>query len=350
MLLLTAYVLQQRFAPFLSLRLFNQAVESVAIAGRVKASTTPAARVSHRSEPRAVARVATSTVVGRARRKSSWFEPDTDAIVRLRASRVRDRFRLQNASVVLGLVMQRVMEDYNSLESTYLVSSMMILLSGMVFRARGFHVGTAGYQLLTAAVVLIVIVATVMFVLLLAIELYKSFRDAGLHAALRDAEAASIESALRMGVRSKQQRDRERDRDRDGDRDGDGASGPGSRSCGDDRDHAHRDADDSGSLVGGARVDTVGTSKDSSAFVVDNPLRTSMHRKNRVGASASGPVAGHAGARTAGGPSPAMRAPPTGAPAFSDSPNSAMKSTRVQRVRVAQRPVLSTRVDEPPAT
>jgi hypothetical protein len=209
--LFTAYVLQQRLAPFLSLRAFNDAVKSAAerlkpasskldvecdsvAAKTVRPSPIPRLGLGGQSRARRTA----------GRRKSTWFEPDPEDIARLRNANVRERLRLHNAIVFVGVVMQRVMEDYNHLESTYLISGMVVLLAGLVFNGGGFRVGSVPYQMLTVVVAAVVVGATVAFVILLAVELYKSFRDADIHAALRAEEAAFIETSLRTGMRSKQ--------------------------------------------------------------------------------------------------------------------------------------------------
>ncbi len=338
--LYTAYVLQQRFVPFMSLRAFNDATAKI-VAARQQAATTArdgggAADAAAMGSLRKLHGVPSQTRL-RGRRRS-WFEPDPDAVLQLRSAHLLDRLRLRNASVLVGLVMQRVMEDYNHLESTFLISGMLVLLAGLVFNGGGFRVGSAPHHLLTAAVASIVIGATVTFVVLIAVELYKSFRDADLHAALRAAEAASVESALRSGVRSKQ---REVSSSR-ADRLGWGAT---SRA---------RTAADAAASDGGGGSDTTAPSAVMGAsaaggFAVENPLRQQTRRRaeldddaGRAGSPVWGDVAG--GSDT--GPSReaslgrgrgVVALPPPRAPESLGVP------ARLQRVRAAQRPVLSAR-------
>ncbi len=326
--LFTAYVLQQRFAPFLSLRAFNEAVKSVAEQGKPAPSKRVAGAAhalwagSHGPRPGVQPRRRQPQ-----RRKSSWFEPDAADIARLRNGHVLDRLRLSNASVLVGVVMQRVMEDYNHLESTYLVSGMLVLLAGLVFNGRGFPAGSVPYHFLTAAVAFIVISATVTFVVLIAVELYKSFRDADLHAALRAAEAASIETSLRSGVRSRNC-------------DGGAVDSPGlvgGTACGD---LAVSTGDDDGNTC--AAFSAVETRPGE--FAVENPLRHQTRGRGGAGAAA------HADAR-GGTAVPRLALPPgvtLGRGATSAMPplprGSPGTPSRLRRVRAAQRPVLSARV------
>jgi hypothetical protein len=207
MLLFSAYVLQQRFVPFLSLRVFHAAVNDIAVDLKRSKSVMArpdAGRAALRElSPVRAASFAGPSASGAPVRRRSWFEPDLQEVAKLRRSSVFDRLRLHNAVVFVGLAMQRVMADYNNLESTYLITALLILLSGMVFKSRGFPDGSLGYHVLTALVASIILFATVSFVVLLAVELYKSFRDSELHLALRTAEAASVEASLRQGVRSR---------------------------------------------------------------------------------------------------------------------------------------------------
>ncbi len=331
--LFTAYLLQQRFVPFLSLRAFNEAVKSIAsrpksvmsLAGTVPDgdhdTTAPAPTASEQAAGRGRRPTANASganvrsyggVTVTVRRKSSWFEPDAEDIMRLRSMhfKLHDRRQwLHNATVLAGIMMQRVMEDYNHLESTFLISGMLVLLAGLVFNGRGFRAGTAPYHLLTACVVFIVIAATVSFVVLIAVELYKSFRDAHLHAALRAAETASIESALRAGVRSRK------------------------RACTEQvtvvRDTVTNlqpaGVDDGRSYQSAASVDA-----DGSAFVVDNPLR----RTTSGMTPAPGGSAEHPNPRARAALMPQLEGSPSVIP------------SRLQRVRAAQRRVPSNRLDK----
>jgi hypothetical protein len=214
MLLFFAYVLQQRFVPFLSLRTYLAAVsrmatqmaaqkrDAVVETANVLATLNPVRR--GRSPLSAPAPSAAVKHVAPMHRRA-WFEPGAQDLSQLRTSSVLGRLRLRNAVVLVGVAMQRVMADYNNLESTYLITALLVLIAGMVFQSNGFPEGTPGYHIVSALVALIIIFATLSFILLLGVELYKSFRDAELHAALRASEAASVEAALRQGVRSRRE-------------------------------------------------------------------------------------------------------------------------------------------------
>jgi hypothetical protein len=323
--LFIAYVLQQRLVPFLSLRAFNNAVKTAA--GRLKpaSSNGPLAAGAAQSPGLMVSRPRVHGDKGRARRtagrrKSTWFEPDPEDIARLRNANVRERLRLHNALVFVGVVMQRVMEDYNHLESTYLISGMLVLLAGLVFNGGGFRVGSVPYHLLTAAVAGIVVFATVAFVVLLAVELYKSFRDAALHAAMRTAEAASIETTLRTGVRSKLR----------------GLEGSAARS---DKVGASTTVTEG---VDGAYTRPSGMGN----FVVENPLRPRGSRDTRgaavgvavlAGMGVDSPVAEPHTPQAAHGDRHAAAPPPP------VSRQVLLPPTRSHRVLAAQRPVVAAR-------
>jgi hypothetical protein len=86
--------------------------------------------------------------------------------------------------------------DYNHLESSFLLSSFLILVLGMVFSSRGFADGSAALRILTTVTIVLIVTAVVSFLTLLAFELYRSFRLSTLHALARQLEAAKIEQTL----------------------------------------------------------------------------------------------------------------------------------------------------------
>jgi membrane protein implicated in regulation of membrane protease activity len=90
-----------------------------------------------------------------------------------------------------------LLRDYNNLESTFLITAILILLSGMVFLSGGFPAGSVGYVLMTVIVAFVIITCVTTFVALLAFELYKSFRDSERHEAERREEADRMEALLR---------------------------------------------------------------------------------------------------------------------------------------------------------
>jgi hypothetical protein len=118
MLLFTAYVLQQRFAPFLSLRAFHAAVVDVGLnPGLAGAAAAAAPSALHRRRTRGNG----SDLV---KRRRSWFEPDVNSLAQLRKGSVLYRLRVEHAVLLAGLTMQKVMADYNNLESTYLITAL----------------------------------------------------------------------------------------------------------------------------------------------------------------------------------------------------------------------------------
>ena len=88
--------------------------------------------------------------------------------------------------------------NYNTLESTFLVASMLILLAGMVFISNGFGVGSIGYNVLTWCVASVIGGATVTFVGLVVVEVYRSIRHSKQHVADRAREADALEQAMKV--------------------------------------------------------------------------------------------------------------------------------------------------------
>ena len=70
---------------------------------------------------------------------------------------------------------------HNTLESAYLITSMFILLAGMAFQSGVTPVGSKSYTFLTVIVAAVLVVSTVTFVGVLALEVYKSTRHAQRH-------------------------------------------------------------------------------------------------------------------------------------------------------------------------
>ena len=54
----------------------------------------------------------------------------------------------------------------NTLESTFLITAMLVLMAGMVFISGGFSVGSVGYSVLTWVVTVIVVLSTCCFLAL----------------------------------------------------------------------------------------------------------------------------------------------------------------------------------------
>ena len=86
--------------------------------------------------------------------------------------------------------------DYNRLESTFVMTAMFVLLSGMVFNSTAFANGSPPYILMTVIVCGIIICTVLAFVGLITFEVYRAIRYSGLHAVARTIESATIELRL----------------------------------------------------------------------------------------------------------------------------------------------------------
>jgi hypothetical protein len=86
--------------------------------------------------------------------------------------------------------------DYNGLETAFVMSAMLVLLSGMVFNSTAFSVGSPGYVVLTVVVCGVVIGTVVAFVGLVGFEVYRAIRFSGIHEAARLAESAATEQRV----------------------------------------------------------------------------------------------------------------------------------------------------------
>lgn len=97
---------------------------------------------------------------------------------------------LQARSRLLSFVV-----DYNTLESSFLISSMFILLGGMVFSSAAFKRGSVAYVILTVLVTAMIVISTSVFVYLLVFEVFRAIRYSSLHRAAAEAEAAAATTA-----------------------------------------------------------------------------------------------------------------------------------------------------------
>jgi hypothetical protein len=61
-------------------------------------------------------------------------------------------------------------------ESAFLLTSVAVLLAGMVFTSRGFRPGSMGHTLLTVVAALVIVAAVASFVVLLCFEVYRSIK------------------------------------------------------------------------------------------------------------------------------------------------------------------------------
>jgi hypothetical protein len=82
------------------------------------------------------------------------------------------------------------------LEGCFLASAVVILVAGMVFTSGGFAPGTTGYNLLSIALALTIIVATLAFMMLLGFEIYRSVKLSEAHVLARRVEEEAVEQAL----------------------------------------------------------------------------------------------------------------------------------------------------------
>jgi fumarate reductase subunit D len=78
--------------------------------------------------------------------------------------------------------------DYNGLETTLLISSIFVLLSGMIFQSNTFDEDDLQYQLLVFLTAIIIIGSTMFVMGLLVFELYRSVRYANFMLKVRQAE------------------------------------------------------------------------------------------------------------------------------------------------------------------
>jgi hypothetical protein len=184
MVLYVSYILQQRFLPFVP--------------------TVEKARAQAKRRRSAILTVDQANVHALALRKLSSAAKagySTEAAMAADVSSARQR----RSSMVHGVTNLRkelrqlatsVLQDYNNLESTFLITALMILLSGMVFLSRGFPPGSVAFFVMTVLVAVVIVSCVAAFVALLSYEVFRSFRDARLHAQERQVEADRMEQLL----------------------------------------------------------------------------------------------------------------------------------------------------------
>ena len=103
---------------------------------------------------------------------------------------LRSLAQVVKAGVYMGLV------DYNHLETSFLLASMAVLVSGMVFASDGMSPSLLAYVLLAASTIIIIVTSTTAFVGLLVFEVYRSFKFAALNDAVRAVEADRVVTSL----------------------------------------------------------------------------------------------------------------------------------------------------------
>jgi hypothetical protein len=202
--LLVAYVLQQRFTPFVLVPEAQDgaATRQVRRRGVVSASggrdggdavvvDSTSGRTADALQPSAGIQRRVSRMVGSVAGLSTVMAANRH--IRTLASRA-------------ARLLRQALCDYNNLESTFLISAELILLSGMVFYSRGFPKGSVGYVLLTVVVAVLIVSCSVTFAALVVAEVYRSFRDAAQHDALRQLEVERNEHAMLKKQGTVQQR------------------------------------------------------------------------------------------------------------------------------------------------
>jgi hypothetical protein len=90
--------------------------------------------------------------------------------------------------------------DYNHLETSFLLTSVCILVLGMMFSSRGFPPGSTGISILTALTIVLILASFASFSTLLVFEVYRSFRLSALDGLARELETEAIEAALRSDI------------------------------------------------------------------------------------------------------------------------------------------------------
>jgi hypothetical protein len=116
----------------------------------------------------------------------------TSAVV----SRRHQAFSL--AAAALRIASLRI--DYNTLECAFLITSVMVLMTGMFFASHGFPVGSVGYLLLNIVAAAFIVGSTLVFLLLLGFEVYRSIKFAAVHEVARQVEEEAVEVCLRACV------------------------------------------------------------------------------------------------------------------------------------------------------
>ena len=85
--------------------------------------------------------------------------------------------------------------NYNHLESSFLISAVLIMMLGMVFSSNGIVAGSALYALLAGATASIIVVSISSFAVLMVFEVYRSLKFAALNDVARTVEVEEAERA-----------------------------------------------------------------------------------------------------------------------------------------------------------
>ena len=89
--------------------------------------------------------------------------------------------------------------NYNHLESSFLISAVLIMMLGMVFSSNGIAAGSALYALLAGVTATIIVVAIASFAVLMVFEVFRSLKFIALNDVARKVEVEEAERAA-MGV------------------------------------------------------------------------------------------------------------------------------------------------------
>ena len=235
-ILFTAYVLQMRFQPFLSARLLSEDFLGMIGVGRPRRGAVvrmPLLRKADRSKmpawmssvdlaaPDVVQDVsgkgraqlgrsksvfshdnplASRAAIGGSKRKQSIARATAKGTLKTPSKQTASSNPvLEKARSLAAIALQssavRVI-NYNSLESTFVMTAMFVLLSGMVFNSTAFTNGSPPYIVMTVIVCGIIICTVIAFAGLITFEVYRAIRYSGLHAVARTIESATIELRL----------------------------------------------------------------------------------------------------------------------------------------------------------
>jgi hypothetical protein len=189
MVLFTSYVLQQRFSPFIILQDELTATVEKRRRRSAFATLTAAEEEAYRLANRRKAREARAA-------DAAVASPSRRAMARRAKRRRNPRAVAAMAAKWIRHRLDVVMSDYNLLESGFLISAVLILISGMVFASGGFRAGSVPYNMLTTIVTVLILGSVFSFFVLLSVEVYKSFRDASLHDRQRKTEADRVEATM----------------------------------------------------------------------------------------------------------------------------------------------------------
>lgn len=92
--------------------------------------------------------------------------------------------------------------DYNTLESAFLICSMLLLLSGMIFSSAHWSEDSLEYDLLTYTVLTAIVLSSISFFVILVVETFRALRFAAIQARARRLEVELAERLLEQAATS----------------------------------------------------------------------------------------------------------------------------------------------------